>query len=333
MNSAYSGMTFFTIHVIENAGRRGGVLRPGLLRGAFHAILGIAVIVFFCIVSASVISHQHSGGSSWAGIEQVIGAKGTMLPDGIFMVDLTRDDIQVSIRDVTLARPIALHSFVAFMDMGSQGSMAMGDLVLQSQELFAVQSDLLSEGLEVTAVHNTLVGETPQVYDVHFGGKGDPAKIAGLVRSALDSAKVTYRSSGTGHKAAMQSPIDAGPIDAAMGLKGTYEDGVIQYSVPYADKIMEGGMEIPQSMDVATSIRLQPLSDNKVAAAGEYVLLADEVQPVMKVLNCNGIMITATHTHMLNEEPRLYYLHVWAVGDPAKVARGLRDGIDQAGKK
>ena len=92
-------------------------------------------------------------------------------------------------------------------------------------------------------------------------------------------------------------------------------------------------MEIPQSMDVATSIRLQPLSGNRVAAAGEFVLLAGEVQPVMKALNRNGITVTATHTHMLNEEPRLYYLHLWAVGDPVAVAKGLREAIDQTNVK
>jgi hypothetical protein len=228
---------------------------------------------------------------------------------------------------------MALHSFVAFMDMGTQGSMVMGDLVLQPNELHDVQSNLLSKGLDITAIHNTLVGETPQVYDVHFGGKGDPVKIASAVRAALESAKVPYQVSETRNSEVTQSPVDISSIDAVMGRNGTYEDGIIHYSVPRAGKIMENGMEIPQSMDVATSIKLQPLPGNKVAAAGEYVLVADEVPPVMRALNYNGITVTATHTHMLTEEPRLFYLHIWAVGDPIKVARGLRDGIDQTNEK
>jgi hypothetical protein len=299
------------------------------LHRAFLAISGVAVIILFCIVSASVASHQQNTDSSWSGVEQALGTKGTVLPDGVFMVELPRDDLRISIGDVALARPMALHSFVAFMDMGPQGSMVMGDLVLQPQELHAVQSNLLSGGLNITAIHNTLVGETPQVYDVHFGGKGDPVKIGGAVRAALESAQVPYRVSGARQSDSIPGTFDTRSIDAVMGVKGTYEDGIVHYSVPRADKIMESGMEIPRSMDVATSIKLQPLPDNKVAAAGEYVLLADEVQPVMRALSYNGITVTATHTHMLTEEPRLFYLHIWAVGDPLAVARGLRDGIDQ----
>jgi hypothetical protein len=205
--------------------------------------------------------------------------------------------------------------------------------LLQPQELLTVQSSLLQGGLNITAIHNTLVGETPQVYDVHFSGKGDAAKIAGIVRAALESANVPYRISGARQSDAMQSSIDARSIDAVMGVNGTYEDGIIHYTVPRADKIMEDGMEIPGSMDVATSIKLQPLSANKVAVTGEYVLLAGEVPPVMRALNRNGITITATHTHMLTEEPRLFYLHIWAVGDPITVAKGLREAIDRTNVK
>jgi hypothetical protein len=308
-------------------------VRSGSFHGACLAIAGIAIVLLFCFIGASNAGHQDRAGPSWTAVEQALGMKGTVLPDGVFMVELPRDDIQVSIGDVTLDRPMALHSFMAFMDMGSQGSMVMGDLVLQPHELLAVQGSLLRDGLEITAIHNTLVGETPQVYDVHFGGRGDPVKIASKVRAALESAKVPYRISGVGQSDFMQSTIDTRSIDAVMGVKGTYEDGIVHYSVPRADKIMEGGMEVPQSMDVATSLKLQPLPGNKVAAAGEYVLLASEVQPVMRALNSAGITITATHTHMLTEEPRLFYLHLWAVGDAVTIAKGLREAIDQTNVK
>ncbi len=283
--------------------------------------------------NVSVAGFQHSDASQWAGVEQSIGIKGTILPDGVFMVTLPRDDIQVSIGNVTLARPMALDSWVAFMDMGQQGSMVMGDLVLQPHELHEVQSNLLSGGLDITAVHNTLVEETPQVYDVHFGGKGDPVKIASAMRAALESAKVPYKVSGPGPNNSVQSPIDTRPIDVIMGRNGTYEDGVIHYTVPRAEKFTEDGMEIPQSMDIATSIKLQPLPGNKVAVTGEYVLLIDELPAVMRALNYNNITVTATHTHMLAEEPRLYYLHFWAVGDPDGLAKGIREAIDQTNVK
>jgi Domain of Unknown Function (DUF1259) len=99
--------------------------------------------------------------------------------------------------------------------------------------------------------------------------------------------------------------------------------------VPRAEHITEGGMAIPNSMGVATALNFQPTGGGKAAITGDFVLLAKEVNPVIKALRENGIGVTALHSHMLEEQPRLFFMHFWANDDALKLAKGLRAALDQ----
>jgi Domain of Unknown Function (DUF1259) len=67
-------------------------------------------------------------------------------------------------------------------------------------------------------------------------------------------------------------------------------------------------MEVPSSMGVATGINFQPLGNGNAAIAGDFVLTADDVNPVIKTLGDNNIKVTAVHNHMIYEKPRLFFL-------------------------
>jgi hypothetical protein len=94
---------------------------------------------------------------------------------------------------------------------------------------------------------------------------------------------------------------------------------------------MEGGMQIAPAgpMGVATGINFQPTGGGKAAITGDFVLSGDEVNPVINALRANGIEVTAVHSHMLDEQPRLFFLHFWANDDAIKLARGLRAALDK----
>jgi hypothetical protein len=104
---------------------------------------------------------------------------------------------------------------------------------------------------------------------------------------------------------------------------------VLQFSVPRADKVTEERMEVPPSMGTAEAINFQPTGSGKAAITGDFVLTADEVSPVLQTLRKNGIEITALHSHMLNEQPRLFFMHFWANDDAKKLASGLRAALDK----
>lgn len=71
----------------------------------------------------------------------------------------------------------------------------------------------------------------------------------------------------------------------------------------------------------------------RAALARDFVLAAHEVNPVIRALRAAGIQVTALHSHMLTEEPRLFFMHVWAHGDAWELARGLRAALDRTKSK
>jgi hypothetical protein len=292
------------------------------------AYLTLVIAGIVIVATLSIAMLESDGGRSdsydWKKVEQAMGKTGDMLPGGVFKIALPRSEPQVTIGDVRLDPGMALDSWVSFVRMGD-GAMMMGDIVLTSNELGGVQKRLSKEGIDITAVHNTLIGESPQVYDMHISGQGDPAAMAAKIRSALDEAGISYEN----EKAAPMQPGQTERLDNIIGYRGQAENGIYVYEVPRAERITEDGMEIPPTMDVSTIIKFQPIGGGKAAITGDYILRPDEVKPVMKALNENGIVVTALHMHMLREEPRLFMMHFWATGEDHALAKGLRHALDK----
>jgi hypothetical protein len=163
---------------------------------------------------------------------------------------------------------------------------------------------------------------------MHVLAHGDPSTIARTIRDALASSR-TPLASPSPASAAPAIDIDTAMIARTLGVTGKVNGGVYQVSVPRPETIRENGMEVPPSMGVATAINFQPTGGGKAAITGDFVLRANEVNPVIRALRANGIEVTAIHSHMLDEEPRLFFMHFWANDDAVKLARGLRTALDQ----
>jgi hypothetical protein len=206
----------------------------------------------------------------------------------------------------------------------------MGDLVLLESEVNPVMAKLLQGGLEVTAVHNHLLRASPATFYMHVGGHGDPAKMAAAIHDALAVSKTPLTP-----PAPPASPpavdLDTAQIDQIIGAKGTNNGGVWGMGVPRRDPITESGMQIAPAgpMGVATAINFQPTGGGKAAITGDFVLTGTEVSDVVRTLRSNGIDVTAIHSHMLTEQPRIIFLHFWANDDAVKLARGLRAALDK----
>ncbi len=197
--------------------------------------------------------------------------------------------------------------------------MVMGDLVLAEDEVAPVMAELQSGGIEITALHNHLIGETPRVMYMHIHGMGNAASLGKAIHSAIAKTKTPDAGAAT---APPDLDIDTKQIDQILGHSGKNNGGIYQVGVPRAEHITEGGMAIPNSMGVATALNFQPTGGGKAAITGDFVLLAKEVNPVIKALRENGIAVTALHSHMLQEQPRLFFMHFWANDDALKLAKG-----------
>jgi hypothetical protein len=212
--------------------------------------------------------------------------------------------------------------------------MAMGDLVLLEPEVSPVMSKMIEGDVQVTAVHNHLLRANPETFYLHVAGHGDPAKIAAAIKEALAQSKTPL---GPPQQPAAETSlsIDTTQIDQALGAKGKATGGVYQVAVERRDAITEAGMQLSPAgpLGVATGINFQPTGSGKAAITGDFVLLGNEVTPVIQALKSNDIEVTAVHSHMLDEQPRLFFLHFWANDDAGKLAKGLRAALDQTNKR
>ena len=182
----------------------------------------------------------------------------------------------------------------------------------------------------MTALHNHLLRNQPFTMYMHVLGHGDPVKLAAVLHTALAESK-TPLSAAPAATAAAPPPIDLDTvaIDQMLGAKGANNGGVYQFSIPRAEPIKDGGMDVPRPMGSANAINFQPTGGGKAAITGDFVLIAKEVNPVLRALRDHGIEVTAIHNHMLNDEPRLFFMHFWANDDAKKLAEGLKAALAQ----
>ncbi len=254
-------------------------------------------------------------------LDTILGRAGAEQPGGVEKFSFPRSDLAVEVDGVRIKPALALGSWAAF-----NGSMVMGDLVLTENEVNEVISALQAGGIEQSAVHNHLLHESPRVVYMHFEGHGDPAALAKTLRSALDRTKTPMTVSAPAASAPLDLPT--ADLDRIMGAAGKPNGGVDQFSVPRADKVTMNGMEIPPSMGVATAINFQPTGSGRAVVTGDFVMTSSEVNPVIRALRKGGINITALHSHMLNEQPRLFFMHFWGNDDAIALAKTLRSALD-----
>lgn len=295
------------------------------------AVCALCLMVLSC---AAALAQNPPGGKDWKAVEEALGRSGQQQGDGAYKFGLPRGDMSVTVAGVQVKPALALGSWLAFSSPG-QDALMMGDLVLAEDEIAPVMAALEENGIEITALHNHVLHETPRVMYMHIHGHGDAVHLAAAMKKVVALTKTPPPSAPAASTTIDLDSIDldTGAIDQILGAKGKINGGVYQIGVPRAEKISEAGMPIPGSMGLATSLNFQPTGEGKPAITGDFVLLGNEVNPVIKALRQNGIVVTALHSHMLKEEPRLFFMHFWANDKATQLAKGLRAALDQTNSK
>lgn len=276
-----------------------------------------AFLLSFCWVSLAV---AQGASDEWSDVTKALGRTGQVQADGVYKVTMPRRDLKVMADGVEVKPGFALGAWLAFHRMHGEVQV-MGDLVLTEEELAPVMESLVRSGIEITGVHNHLKGESPRILYMHIEGMGSAEKLGAVLRTALTLTKTPMPPATPGP--ATELGLDTKMLDRIVGRAGKNNGGVYQFAVPRAETIREGDAVVPNSMGLATSINFQSLGRGQAAITGDFVLLGKEVNPVIRALHAHGIQATALHSHMLHEEPRLFFMHFWAKGDSAKLAEGL----------
>ena len=238
--------------------------------------------------------------ADWTKIADALGKSGTEMPGGVYRVGLPRTDLHVTLDGVEIKPTLALGSWLAFQAMGNE-AMVMGDLVLTEAEANPVMKKLIENGIEVTALHNHLLRAQPSTLYMHILGHGDPATLAGILKDGLALSKT--------------------PLGNATASANTQP--------PAPGAAQQTPLALATAMISAQAINFQPTGGGKAAITGDFVLTAKEVNPTLRALRENGIEVTAVHNHMLDDQPRLFFMHFWANDDAAKLAKGLREALDK----
>jgi hypothetical protein len=270
--------------------------------------------------------------TGWEAVDKVFGNPGKDLPGEVHRYGWPRSDLRVTIGGVLVEPGLALGAWAAFKKTRTgDEAVTMGDLVLLEPEVEPVLGELEAGGFEILAIHNHLIGETPHVLYVHFHGHGDPATLAKTLKAALAKTKTPPAGKGPAKPAAEQEKIFE-RLQEALGHKGAMSGTVLQVGVPRAEPILDGGMEVPPSMGMNNPMNFQTVG-TQVATTGDFVLVADEVNPVLRELHAHGIQATALHSHMLRETPRLFFMHFWGVDTPEKIGAALKAALAKVATK
>jgi uncharacterized protein DUF1259 len=269
-------------------------------------------------------------GLGTAKIDQALGRSGQKIGD-VYKVGFPRTDLHVSVHGLAIKPGFALGTWAAFTGT-DDNAMVMGDLVLLEDELGPVMEKLRAVDFEISAVHNHLINETPHVVYMHYMGQGPAAQLATSLRAVLAASKTPLEKPA----AAAEEPTPPAwvkTVEDSVTRKGTLKSGVLSYGVPRAESITLGGMTVPPAAGVAIAITFQAADNGNVATTGDFVLIAEEVNPVISELRAHHISVTALHSHMLTEQPRLFFMHFWAVGSPESVGAGIAAALKHVATK
>jgi hypothetical protein len=292
-----------------------------------EVIMRVVYVLAICAM-ATISGAARAQEIDWKKVDEAIGRSAAVSGD-VHRYGFPRSDLNVTLDGVTIRPALALGGWVAFKPAHG-GAMAMGDLVLLETEINPVMAKLIENGIEITAVHNHVLRGNPATFYMHVGGHGDPVNLATAIRTGLAASKTPLTAPAP---PASQPAIDldTGQLDQIIGAKGQATGGVYQFGVPRRDPVSESGMQLAPAgpLGLATAINFQPTGGGKAAITGDFVLTGEEVNPVIKALRSNGIEVTAVHSHMLDEQPRLFFLHFWANDDAMKLAKGLRAALDK----
>ncbi len=265
-------------------------------------------------------------------IEQVTGMKGVE-KNGEYKITVPQNDLNIMVDGFKIIPAMGLGSWIAFTPC-ADSVMMMGDIILSETDLAPVQQEVIRQGLSITAIHNHFVRNRPNVMYMHIDGFGSVTKVSGIAKAVFDKVKEVRGKDPKSAKAdSVINTLNIPALDAIIGSKGELSKGVYKYTIGRPDvSLREHGIPVSTFMGFNTWAAWQGTSD-RAAVAGDFTMLENEVAPVIKALVENGIEVVAVHNHMVHEEPKIFFLHYWGVGQAEQLAKGLRVALDQTGNK
>jgi len=256
--------------------------------------------------------------SLWTPIRRVFKADGET-GDGYFRVNLPREDLRVRIGADTLSPEFEFTSYLGFGLARGGNVFVVGEVILRQDEVAAAMSEAVRQNIGVTALHNHLIGEEPRIIYMHVHSEGLPESLATRLRAVFSKTGTPLPPSER------EEPVRADwtAIDAVLGKHSEAEGSVAEWEFARKESHTIGGIAVKSSglLETASEVVFQQLDRGRVANTGELYVLPQEVEPVVTTFQSGGIEVTAIHSHMINEQPVMYWIHWYTAGDGPTIAR------------
>ncbi|MFI6953376.1 DUF1259 domain-containing protein [Nocardia sp. NPDC050408] len=264
--------------------------------------------------------------ADWKPVTELLRCTGKFGDDNtVYRIPLVRSDLQVQSQGVAIKPGLSLGGYAAFAKYDDT-SMVMGDLVVTEDELPKVTDALHANGFQQTALHKHLLEQSPPIWWTHIEAMGDPAQLAKGLAAALAATTIAAPAAPPAQQPLVD--IDTAGVNAALGRTGTADGGLLKFNLARAETISDDGHVLPPSFGVTTVVNFQPVGGGKAAINGDFALTGPEVNKVIEALRKGGISVVEVHNHMLADDPRLFYLHYWAVDNAVTLAKALRPALE-----
>ncbi len=293
-------------------------------------LAGAVVIAGSVLGAALVALAQDGSGLDAEKIGAAAETKATTTKDGVVRIAWPRNDVAVKVDGMPLKPFAGLGSWAAFTK-APHGAMAMGDTVVFQDEVTPAMDAAFANGLEVSGLHNHFFFDEPKVYFMHIGGQGEPEELARGVKAVWDAIKKVRSERATpaerfpGDSPAGDGTVYAARIEAIVGHRGDAQDGMVKITI--GREGMMHGVKVGGSMGLTTWAAFSG-SDELAAIDGDFIMTAEEVQPVLRALRKGGLHVVALHNHMVGEQPPFYFTHFWGKGTAEELAKGFKGALD-----
>jgi hypothetical protein len=314
----------------------------GLLLGAAGALAGLRSVSRVAAAPGSAAEGKTPplNKEAMAALDAALGGKkGTYVEnEGVYTTPLPRNDLRVTIKGEPVPIAFGFGGWVSLKHtLDGQGAMLMSDTVLLEEEVNPLISAAQDRDLRVTAIHNHFFYESPRIFYMHLHGMGDPVELAAKYGAAIEATKLhpsnqpsSAASSGAG---APKETFDLAALDKAVGLTGKVNGPIYKYVVGRADlRVIAMGAEVTSAIGLNTWAAFAGQSD-AAHIAGDVAMLESEVNAVIHALRKHNLEVVAVHQHMLEEQPRIIFLHYYGRGPALALAEGFRAALDQLGGK
>ena len=291
----------------------------------------LMTVVLAALLAATAHAADAAGSLDTAEIERLTGLKGTYSKEeNVFKVSHPRTDVKIHVDKWEMPSFKGLTSWAAFTPAQDGQVLMMGDTVLFEDEVNPVMSVAFDAGLEVTALHNHFFFDEPKVYFMHIGGMGSAPHLATGVKKIYDKiaeirAAQPIPASEFSKTIPKESKVSPEPLETILGRKGISKDGIFKITIGRT-AIMHG-VPVGKEMGVNTWAAFAG-TDSQAVVGGDFAMLADEMQPVLKTMRAGGINIVAIHQHMTHDQPHYLFMHYWGKGNAQELAKTIKKALD-----